>query len=71
MHYQVNTYDGIGAVYWCRTCEQIVNKIDLLNYDNELTEGCVSESMNCEDFDGTPEEYLARLILEESKGGIA
>lgn len=62
---QVNVYDGdIGSIYICLTCDQILPFIDT-NMDGVWENGDVIESMNSDNFKGTPEEYLIMLQGEK------
>ena len=60
MHCQVNIYDSIAAVYNCMTCQALIKgKYLLLNDEDGYDSDCLSESMDQDNFKGTPEEYLA------------
>ena len=58
MNYQVNTCDGLCAVYTCNTCMELRDHIEIDVWEEGFTENCVTEEMVDFNFKGTPEEYL-------------
>ena len=59
-HVQVNTDAGyLGSIYTHRSCEKIMKEISRDMYHGDtLEEGCVTEYLRDERFEGTPDEYV-------------
>ena len=65
MHNQKNKYDDIASVYTCLTCNELLKFFepgDEGMYDPD----CLSQEMYGDSFGGTPEEYLAFKIKQNS-----
>ena len=75
LHNQINVFDGeIGSVYWCDTCEVIMQKHSDYVYDRSegvFPDGCVQDipvnyfsRKELIETKWTPEKILERLNLE-------
>ncbi len=65
MHCQVNTYDGIQAVYTCLTCSSLTTLFpDYFIGDGIFESECVYDALaECE----TPEQLLMRMEAERGQ----
>ncbi len=64
MNCQVNTYDGIMAVYSCLTCQELMSKHSEYfkdDYDHSYPADCVRECYEGRDI--TPKQLLEKLNL--------
>lgn len=60
---QVNNDGGtLNSLYSHLTCEKIINEMAIdMDYDDTYDEGCVTQYLRDEGFEGTPEEYLRKV----------